>query len=428
MDEAHTLKNHKGKMHGNAARVAAECGRVYGLTATPVKNRLMEFFALFKIVVPSLFPKITPFQDAFCVTKLQPIGGGRKVRIVVGYKNLQQFVSQIEPYYLARQKHEVAHELPSLITRELRCELSDMQEELYDLAEAGLLEKNADPDADSAAVLGAMTHVQEAVDSPELLEDDEGNPFEGDSTKLQVLLDMFENELDGVKTIVFSRFRRVVDIIEREMVARKMKCVRITGAENKASVREKAKRIFQDPKSGVNVILITTAGSESINLQTAEHFVLFDAPWSYGDYVQLLGRMIRIGSKHQTTVATHLVAVRQNGEKTIDHYVIKKLREKKKLADRVAGEGLKDGLMFVKDDPMELVGMIESGRGKGQKTPKKALVSRSAPKEPQAKEKPRKAKEKPRKAKAAKPEVPDVSDVSDAVRTCTIPVIDPFDL
>lgn len=399
MDEAHVLKNHKGKMHGNAAHIAQMCDRVYGMTATPVKNRLMEFFALFRIIVPSLFPQITAFQNEFCVTKLQSIGGGRKVRIVVGYRNLEEFVRRVEPFYLARQKHEVAKELPTLITRELRCELSDEQEELYDLAEAGLLEQSDDPDADNAAVLGAMTHVQEAVDSPELLSDEDGNPFEGSSTKMQILMDMLEDDLQGTKTILFSRFRRMIDIIEREVKDAGIKCVRITGAETKASVREQAKKRFQDPKSGINLILITMAGAESINLQAAEHFVMYDSPWSFGDYAQLIGRMMRIGSKHKVTVATHLMGIRQDGSKTIDHYVIQKLREKKKLSDKVAGDGLKDGLVFAKSDPMDLVDMIRKGHDPKEGGRKTTLTSRGPKGSPKAAPKAKKAAPKAKRKK-----------------------------
>jgi SNF2 family DNA or RNA helicase len=372
MDEAHVVKNHRGKIHASAADLAKCCQRIYGLTATPVKNRLMEFFALFRVVLPGLFPKVTWFQNEYCITKLQRIGGGRSVPIVVGYKNLPKFVEAIEPFYLSRCKYDVAAELPRLVTRELQCELTDLQEELYDMAEAGLLEKDADPDSSSAAVLGAMTYVQEAVDAPNLLNNAEGEPFEGNSPKIDVLLEQLEDELDGVKTIVFSRFERMISLTEKALKDKGVKCVRITGKENKASDREKAKAVFQDPKSGTNVILITEAGSESINLQAAEHFILLDSPWSYGTYVQLIGRMIRIGSKHSMTVATHLVAVRKDGRKTIDHYVIKKLKSKKALADQVAGEGLKDGLKFVpENDAMELVSMIK----RGLEVPSKPLAS-----------------------------------------------------
>ena len=379
MDEAHVVKNYRGKIHSTVFELSRRCDRICGLTATPIKNRLMEFFSLFRIIVPGLFPKVTWFQSEYCITKLQRIPGGRSVPVVVGYKNLDKFVEVIEPYYFAHQKHEVAKELPDLVTRELACDLTDMQENLYDMAENGLLEKESDPDSTSAAVLGAMTYVQEAVDSPTLLNDEEGVPFEGNSPKIDALVDMLENELDGVKTIVFSRFERMISLIGRILEEKKIKYVRITGKENKVEDREIAKKTFQDKNSDVNVILITTAGSESINLQAAEHFIFIDAPWSYGDYSQLIGRMIRIGSEHKTVVATHLIAIHQNGKKTIDSYVIKKLRTKKSLSDKVAGDGLKGGLVFTKedDDVRDIVNEIKKDRSNLKKTSGKTLANQT---------------------------------------------------
>lgn len=364
MDEMHVLKNPKSKTHELVAKLANMSERRIGMTATPVKNRLMEFFALFKIIWPSLFPKVTHFQNDYCLVKMQPIPGNRKVPVVVGYKNLDGFVQKIEPFYLSRKKQDVAKELPELVTREIRCELSNMQEELYDLAEVGALTKGSDADTSTAEVATAMVRLQQAANAPDLIKDEEGNPYRGGSCKIDALMDLLEDELEGVKVLVFSRFEQMISLIGEEMTKRKIRYVRITGKENKASDREKSRATFQNPDSGVNVILITTAGTESLNLQATEQVIFVDAPWSYGDYAQTLGRMIRIGSIHKMVVATHLIAVKQDGGKTIDQYVIAKLREKKKLSDKVSGEGIKGGLQFVDSDiTMDLFQEIRAAKG-----------------------------------------------------------------
>lgn len=347
LDEAHTIKNYRGKIHAAAEQIAAMSERVVAMTATPVKNRLMEFFSIFRVIQPSLFPQISKFQNEFCVTKLQSIKGNRKVPIVIGYKNLDRFVQVIEPYYLSRKKQEVAKELPQLINRELICVLSDEQEELYDIAEMGLLNKNFDDEENT--VLSSLVMVQQAANAPQLLSNDENKPFEGTSTKVEVIIDNLLNELEGTKTIIFSRFEKMISLLGSELGKNQIKYVRITGKENTAKERLEAMNRFQDGKSGVDVILITTAGSESINLQAAEHIIFIDSPWSMGDYIQLIGRAIRIGSKHKAVVATHLIAKKKSGKNTIDHHVLKILRQKKKLIDKVAGESLEGGLEFQKE-------------------------------------------------------------------------------
>jgi SNF2 family DNA or RNA helicase len=349
MDEMHVLKNPRSQIHKIASDLAIECSRKIGMTATPVKNKLMEFFSLFCIIRPGLMPKVTHFYNNFCYTKLQDIGGGKKVTIVLGYKNLDSFVKLIEPYYLSRRKHDVAKELPQLVSREIVCMLSEEQQELYDMAESGLLELDEQAEGDQG-ILKAMTLVQQAVDHPSLIANEDGVPFEGPSCKEEAILDLLSEELDGVKVIIFSRFERMISLLEKSLTKHKIKTVRITGKENNPKIREKNKQIFQDMNSGVNVILITSAGAESINLQAAEHIIFVDSPWSWGDYVQITGRSIRIGSQYLMVVATHLRACKRDRSATIDDHVLKTLKGKKALADKVAGEALKDGLKFISNN------------------------------------------------------------------------------
>lgn len=385
LDEVHQLKNHTSKSHKTAADFAKLSTRRIGMTATPIKNRLQEFFSIFQIIEPRLFPKITHFYRDHCLIKMQKIGKGRQVPLVIGHtkEHLDSFIQKIEPYYLARQKHEVAKELPELITRELKCELSDEQEELYDMAEIGLLNKAEvgevmDDENNGAELLSALVLIQQACNAPQLVSNEDGVPFEGPSSKIEALVDTLEDELVGVKTIVFSRFEKMISLVEKTLIAKDIKCTRITGAESKASVREANKNQFQDSTSGVDVILITAAGSESINLQAAEHIICLDSPWSYGDYIQLVGRAIRIGSKNKIVIVTHLIAMRQSGKPTIDDHVIKILRGKKRLSDKVSGVSLKDGLRFVeKDAAMDLFRMIAESRDTPLDRSKLKLVAKS---------------------------------------------------
>ena len=402
VDEVHVLKNYRGKMHKAAAAIAALSDRVVGMTATAVKNRLMEFFGLYRLVLPLLFPKVTHFQNRHCIIRWQKISRTRQVPIVVGHSKAQldDFVGRIEPYYLSRRKHEVAEELPQLVTRELVCELSEEQEELYAIAELGLLNRSEDADATQAEMLSSMVMVQQACNAPQLLMDEEGNPFEGPSSKLSTLKELFTEDLVGVKTIVFSRFERMITLIEGMLKQEKIECVRITGKETNARDRLASMKTFQDAASGTDIILVTTAGSESINLQSAEHIIFVDSPWSWGDYLQLIGRAIRIGSQHVMVVATHLLARRRSGSKTIDDYVIKTLRGKKKLADAVAGEGLQDGLQFTEsNDVMDVFNMMRAaltGKPENKEVVRKVVRSRSRKKvKAPAKKAPVEAKDPP---------------------------------
>ena len=156
------------------------------------------------------------------------------------------------------------------------------------------------------------------------------------SSKMDALMDLLsEGDFADEKVIVFTRFKRLVDLAVPVLTKAGIKCVRVTGDENEDQ-RRNAMKAFQDPDSGTNVIWITMAGGDAINLQAAKAIVFFDAPWSAGDYLQILGRMIRIGSEHDRCYAVHLMA-----RGTVDQRVQEVLSKKMGLIEAVLGQRLR---------------------------------------------------------------------------------------
>jgi SNF2 family DNA or RNA helicase len=79
------------------------------------------------------------------------------------------------------------------------------------------------------------------------------------------------------------------------------------------------------------------AAAEGVNLQLAKAVIFYDTPWSAGDYLQIVGRMIRIGSIHDKVFSYHICA-----PKTIDERVMKTLKAKMGLIEAVLGKRLKE--------------------------------------------------------------------------------------
>jgi SNF2 family DNA or RNA helicase len=136
---------------------------------------------------------------------------------------------------------------------------------------------------------------------------------------------------------------------------KKVKCVRVTGAENEDE-RKEAQDIFQNLESGTNVIWLTAAGGEAINLQSAKAIIFYDSPWSAGDYLQILGRMIRIGSPNDRCYAIHLVC-----EDTVDERVMDVLAKKMKLVEGIIGQRLKGEERSETDDNSVITQTSEIG-------------------------------------------------------------------
>ena len=164
----------------------------------------------------------------------------------------------------------------------------------------------------------------------------------------ETLIDLLtKGDFADEKVIVFTRFRKMVDYMMPVLKQEGIKAVRITGSENE-NQRQAAQDAFQDPKDDTRVIVITTAGGEAINLQAAKAIIFYDTLWSGGAYIQILGRMIRIGSIHDRVYAVHLVA-----KGTVDQRVMEVLKKKMNLIEAVQGKRIKgegDATVMIQKD------------------------------------------------------------------------------
>ena len=385
-DEATAFKNMKTKTWEIVRFLSDRANRCYGLTATLLKSNLIEGYCIYKAIKPDVFGTKTKFYDDYCYIEMKRVAGNRRIPQVLGYKNLDGFRSVIDPYFLGRPKHAVSDELPTLITKEIVCPMSQAEDIKYAEALEGLLQLGDGEirDYDDNKALVSLIYTQQIVNSLTLLKFKEGQEigerqwgFEEDDwiehkvgklgAKEQALVDLFEDEIgDDDKVIVYTRFESLVGRLQAILKKLKIKSVRITGKE-KGHEREAAQDSFQDLKSDVRVIFITDAGNEAINLQAAAAMIFYDMPWTWGDYVQTLGRMIRIGSPHKGVRAYHFLAERpatkRVDRKTIDHHVLMLLRRKKNLIDKVLGEAAVGALKFEKKGG-SLKQLVQSLRGK----------------------------------------------------------------
>jgi SNF2 family DNA or RNA helicase len=333
-DEATVFKSHDTRTHKVCRHLADMADRVWALTATLIKNTLVEGYGIYRVVVPELF-KLTPsgFEKNFCIIKMQQIHGGRQVPVVVGYRDedIRKFRDMIDPYYLGRPKHAVAAELPVLVTREAYVGMTAFQQTKYNEALEGLLGMGTG-DEKATDQLTAIIYCQEIVNHPALI-----GFKDKESEKLDVLVNMVTEggDLEDKKVIVFTRFKTMVDTAIPVLKKAGIKSTRVTGDED-AQARKDAMEAFQDPNSDTKIIWITMAGGDAINLQAAEAIVFYDTPWSAGDYLQILGRMIRIGSVHDRVYAIHLICT-----DTIDERVQDVRRKKMKLVEAILGQRIK---------------------------------------------------------------------------------------
>lgn len=336
------FKNPATQIHQVCKHLSSKASRTWALTATLIKNHLVEGYGIYRVVVPGLFNmSATQFMLYFCLTRMQRLPkSNRMIPIIVGYtpEKIKEFKDRIAPYFLGRPKHEVASELPALIQRTVEVYLNRAQRLKYQEALEGMLimgETSQDGEVEKEVTkLTAITYCQEIVNHLELIDCD------GQSEKVRKLFELLsEGDFADEKVILFSRFRRMVDILMPMFAKADIKAVRVTGSEDEDQ-RADAMAAFQDPNGDTRVICITMAGGDAINLQAAKAIVFFDTPWSAGDFIQIVGRMIRIGSVHDRCYAIHLVAS-GTPKPSVDRRIMEVLTKKMHLIEAVIGKRIK---------------------------------------------------------------------------------------
>ena len=371
-DEATAYKNPKTQVHQVCRHLGENADRVWALTATMIKNHLMEGYGIYQVIIQGLFGmSYNQFMMYYALIRLQSLPGNRQVPIIVGYlpQKIKEFKEMIDPYFLGRPKHEVASELPTLTSRVVGVELTPEQESKYDEALDGLLDMIEKGEAVSKEIskLTAIAYCQEIVGHMGMI-----GHVDSDSPKIDALIEMLtDGDFTGDKVIVFSRFEKMISYTMDRLKKEKIPAVRVTGKENEDQRRASMKS-FQSPDSDTRVICITTAGSEAINLQAAKALVCMDTPWSAGEFLQLLGRMIRIGSEHDKCYVIHMVAERSGKDReTIDHRIMEVLNKKMSLVEAVLGKRIKgvddkDEAIQVENDISDLFSSLKKDANRGK--------------------------------------------------------------
>jgi superfamily II DNA/RNA helicase len=198
-----------------------------------------------------------------------------------------------------------------LITRST--DMTSTHRKIYSQVEKGFFVENVDTDVNAANY--ALSQSQIAVNTPEYFDPTgsflvdigavesqaDHDRIVKESSKLTLLKDLLENELEDEPVIIYSSFARTIQSLHKHLD--KYKPVMIHG-QTQGPSRELARAKFQEGKT--NIILITDAGGEALNLQRAGHVIFYSLPWTPGAYIQIIGRARRFGSARKFLGVWHL--------------------------------------------------------------------------------------------------------------------------
>ncbi len=316
LDEGQNIKNPQSQT-AQAARGLRAPHRLV-LTGTPIENRVLDLWSLFAFAMPGLLGGQTAFKRAFN-DKTDPLARARLAR-------------RVRHFMLRRTKRQVAADLPPRIEEDLVVELEPGQRKLYDAelkrARQMLLglETARQFDAQRFNILQSLLRLRQICCDPRLL----GAGGDDDSAKVAALFDQLEPIIaEGHKVLVFSQFVSMLEILQRELAARDIAFLTITGqTENR---QELVDRFQTAPGISVFLLSLKAAGS-GLNLTAASYVVLFDPWWNPAVEAQAIDRTHRIGQTNQ------VIAYRLIAKDTVEEKIRRLKQEKAALARAVVQE------------------------------------------------------------------------------------------
>ncbi len=317
-DEIQKCKNVSSYTSKFSKWLANQAKYVKGLTATPVYNQLVDIYGIFKLINDKVFKTKALFKKSFCKLNYNFSIYGT----ICGYKNVDRLKKKIQYYTFGRQKSQVEIDLPMLIKKEYRVELSKSHREMYEKLEEGidLTTQEKKP------IIGALVDAQVCANN---LENVKGYSGKQSHPKLDEAERIIREELWGNKLLVFSKFTKTLESLNKKLKG--IPVFKVTGKQN---INERKDNIHDwEHSPGTSVLLISTAGGAGLNLQPAKAIIWIDRPWSIGEVQQIRGRNHRINSPHSSLLEIHLIV-----EETIDEYVLETIKEKLEKAEDVFGE------------------------------------------------------------------------------------------
>merc|ERR1711874_834136 len=178
--------------------------------------------------------------------------------------------------------------------------------------------------------------------------------------KMQVLhqmLKMLSN--DGHKTLVFSQFTRVLDIIAISLKIKGYKFCQLDGRTKLEERQDQVERFFKEKDLEV-FLLSTRAGGLGINLTAADTCIIYDSDWNPQQDLQAQDRCHRIGQTKPVMIYRLVTA------NTIDQKIVERAAAKRKLEKMIihkskfkaGAENVKSSLQSI--SPQELLSLLDS--------------------------------------------------------------------
>ena len=373
LDESSYIKNRTAKQTKAVKKLRAMCQRCVLLNGTPVVNNPLDLWSQMQVL---LHPNGSHLRNGgqygihdanyFRFRARYAVLGGWHSKQVIQWQNLDELTKSVTPYVLRRLKKDCL-DLPEKLYTQREVALTEdswkRYKQLRDEAVIALSGNDSLRLEPHAAVrvmrlaqltsghLGSVTptgepeHDCKVPVAPFLKNIPDTSDLS--SEKIDWCVQYLTEECQARYVIVWCRWRRERERLWEILVkqyANRFEVYQIYGGQPK-SLREDAIKDFsgQAPERPYTTICIAQphAGGLGLNLVAATEVIYLSNDWSYGVRLQSEDRCHRPGQKHPVTYID-VVATGPQGQKTVDHTVLKALRNKQDLAALTSGAWVKE--------------------------------------------------------------------------------------
>jgi len=161
--------------------------------------------------------------------------------------------------------------------------------------------------------------------------------FTGNSTKINALMQELHyiSRDPTVKSIVFSQWTSMLDLLEKPLNLAGIRFVRLDGTMSQAQ-RQNAVHLFNDSPSITVFLISMKAGGLGLNLTAASRVFLLDPWWNPATEDQAIDRVHRIGQTREVIVYRFLM------DGSVEERIMELQEKKRNLAQGALGQTDKD--------------------------------------------------------------------------------------
>jgi SWI/SNF-related matrix-associated actin-dependent regulator 1 of chromatin subfamily A len=316
LDEAHMIKNHNSLRFKQVFKLieANPDAPVTLLSGSPVKNRVNDIFAYFKLIGHELGKSYKRFLDEYTISTT----GSRGTQIKGG-RNLQDLYIKLSNLMIRKTKEECL-DLPEKIYLSYRYELSDYRAE-YDKVIEELSQQK------TISSLTGNLHSLNIITS---------------KAKLKGIIEIAESIIEeGRKVVIFGSYTSPIEDLEKHFGKA---CAKVTGSVDSFQRDQNVQKFTNDPECKVFLGNMIAAGV-GINLTVASDVIFINMPFTPSELYQSMDRLHRIGQK--SSVNVHYTFC----DESIDEYIYEIIMDKEKdivaLIDKGKEVVLRDNMVEI---------------------------------------------------------------------------------